>query len=821
MPENVQINRARDYEHKKRLGIQLRKQLFKAGCFAPAPVQQSLHMLAVVTLYLGGYAVLLLQPTISIQITALVVLAFASVQAGLIAHEAGHGAITKRRWLANSIGQFFHTFLTALCYSHFQYIHTRHHSHCNERAKDLDMQSNFFSLYPESAIEKQTWFGRLITRYQAYLIWPLVSLQGFTLKIDSLNTLRKNPKATRMDQVALALHLLLWFGLPVYILGLFPAFLNYVVMTWLIGPYLGFIFLVNHIGNRIIGPDENMPVFFQRLVTTRNVGSSRINDLVFGGVNNHIEHHIFPTIPSFRLRYARVLTRDFCKEHRLPYREMSWLEAAGEVFTHLNQITQHAKGSEARQIMRDDRTSVIIIGAGITGIAASYYLSKNNIEHLILEKREEVGGIWSSQNWPGIRCDSDIIKYSYTFKPFLSKQCLVSGETISNYLNATSKDFKIIEKISFGVKVEKAAFNSKENIWHVHTNKGCFKSKFLINANGYFADTPHIPIFPGTENFKGEITHMVHLDKKTNIKNKRIVLVGSGASAICAAPELCSNSLSMTLLQRSPSYIYEDNNKIGVFVDMAQKLYEIGWTYPMKVVSYFLQLKDDLIFVVFRKFPWIGKLFFKYHWKYAIDQKTFEESFQPTYNPWEQRIPVSLGLKEAIRNKKLRIVTGQIKSFTESGIKLEDGRHIESNFCILATGFNLTYFKFDLLLDNKRIDTHGINCYKGMMMGGIPNYFQPVGASHTSWTRRIEVVSKLIAKIISHMQKHNLDTVTIDRKRVKQNPRITPNYVKRNISKLPASYGTLELPSIDNFLFFSFRKSNFKFSRSTEPSKVF
>jgi cation diffusion facilitator CzcD-associated flavoprotein CzcO len=753
------------------------------------------------------------------QIIALAVLAFTSVQAGFIAHEAGHGAITKRSWLAKSIGQFFNTFLTGLCYSHFQYIHTRHHSHVNEQAEDLDMQSDFFSLYPKSASDKDTRFGQFITRYQAYLIWPLVSLQGFTLKIDSFNTLRKNPKATRIDQIALALHLLIWFGLPVYILGLIPALLNYVVMTWFIGPYLGIIFLVNHIGTRVIGPNENMPTFFQRLVTTRNVGNSKIEDLVFGGVNNHIEHHLFPTIGSFRLRHARVITREFCKEHRLPYREMSWLQAAGEVFTYLNQITQRLEGSEDRRIMRQDETLVTIIGAGITGIAASYYLSKNNIKHLIIEKRDEVGGIWSSQNWPGIRCDSDIIKYSYTFKPFLSKQCLASGETISNYLHATSKELEIHDKILFGVKVEKAAFDTKEKIWRVHTNKGCFKSKFLINANGYFSDKPHSPNFPGTEKFKGEITHIVHLDKKADIKNKRIVLVGSGASAICAAPELCSNSLSMTLLQRSPSYIYEENNKIGVFVNMAQKLYEVGWAYPMKVVSYFIQLKDDLIFVVFRNFPSIGKLFFKYHWKNSIDQKTFKENFQPTYNPYEQRIPVSLGLKELIRNKKINIVTGQIKSFTGSGIKLMDGRYIESDFCVLATGFNLSYFKFDLLLNDKRVDTDGINCYKGMMMGGIPNYFQPMGVSHTSWTRRIEVVSKLITKIISHMQKHNIDTVTIDRKKVRQNPTITPNYVKRNMSTLPASYGSLELPSIDNFLFYFFRKSNFKFSGSTLPKE--
>lgn len=464
-------------------------------------------------------------------------------------------------------------------------------------------------------------------------------------------------------------------------------------------------------------------------------------------------------------------------------------------------------------------TVVIIIGAGVTGISASYYLSKNNIQHLILEKAIDVGGIWSSQKWPGVRCDTDIIKYSFSFNPFLSNQCLVSGETISNYLRATCCEFKITDKIQFGTIVEKTVFDTKEKIWNVYTNKGRFSSKFIINANGYFAGAPHTPHFAGTEKFKGEITHLLHLDKKKNIKHKRVVLVGSGASAICAAPVLCANSLSMTLLQRSPSYIYEENNEIGIFVNLAQKLYRRGWTFPVKVVNYFLQLKDDLVFVLFRKFPRLGKLFFKLHWKDSIDSKMFEENFQPTYNPWEQRIPVSLGLKEVIKNKKLNIVTGKIQSFTESGILLEGGRTIEFDLCVLATGYDLSLFKFDIWVDAHKVDTQDINYYKGMMLGGIPNYFQPFGASHTSWTQRIEVISKLIIKIILHMRKRKLDTVIIERKKVKNNPKITPNYVLRNLSKLPAIYGTLELPSIDNFTFHFLRKNSFKFSGSDFPKR--
>lgn len=332
------LSRQHDFQQGKALGIQLRKNLKDAGCFSPAPVQQILHMIWVTALYAASYLLLLTQPDPVTRLACLVLLAFASVQAGYIAHEAGHKAITRKRWLASAIGQFFNTFLTALCYAHFQKIHVCHHSHCNERDRDIDLQSDIFSLYPEAKLKNTSRIGRFVTRYQAYLIWPLVSLQGFTLKIDSIQTLKQNPRATRVDQVLLCLHVLLWFGLPVYVLGWADSTINYGLMTWLIGPYLGTVFLINHIGTHVVRPGERMPGFLQKLVTTRNLGDSRLEDMFFGGLNNHIEHHLFPSIPTYRLRRARRIVREFCQQHGLLYQEMKWGKAASEVFTYLDRI---------------------------------------------------------------------------------------------------------------------------------------------------------------------------------------------------------------------------------------------------------------------------------------------------------------------------------------------------------------------------------------------------------------------------------------------------------------------------------------------------
>jgi fatty acid desaturase len=330
------------------LGKELKQKLHDAGCFTPAPLVQTVHMLLVVLLYGSCYTVLLFQPDTVIRLLALLTLAFSSVQAGFVAHEAGHMAITRQRWLQHTIGHFFNTFLTALCYSHFQKIHICHHAHTNERNEDIDMQSDIFSLYPEAKLFKYSWSSRFITRHQGWLIWPLITLHAFSLKIDSLKTLRENPRKTRIDQFVLLMHLLLWFGLPVNMLGMTDALLNYLLMTWFIGPYLGTIFLVNHIGTCVIQPGETMPRFMRQLVTTRNLGDSITADFFFGGLNNHIEHHLFPAIPSVRLRQARTITRAFCRQHGLIYRESGWLKAAAEVTSWLGQIGRQETAGPVR-----------------------------------------------------------------------------------------------------------------------------------------------------------------------------------------------------------------------------------------------------------------------------------------------------------------------------------------------------------------------------------------------------------------------------------------------------------------------------------------
>ena len=322
-----------------RLHRLLVSELSAAGCFRRAPLRSAAFGAAIVATYAGAYATLLTAPAWPLRLAAIACLSFLCVQAAFLAHEAGHGALTSNRRVASLVGQVFNTLLTGLCYSYFQHIHRAHHPHCNERARDPDLQSEVLSMYAQSAYAKRG-FGRFITRRQAVLIWILIWLQGLTFKLDSLHFLGRNPRKTRADQLVLAAHFAFWFVPPVLVLGATQAWLNYSLMTLFIGGYTGAIFLVNHIGTHVIEPEEALPHLLHEIAVTRNLGESRLADFLCGGLNNHIEHHLFPSMPTARLRLARRITRQFCRRHGIAYREMSWLAAAREVTRHFRAMSQ-------------------------------------------------------------------------------------------------------------------------------------------------------------------------------------------------------------------------------------------------------------------------------------------------------------------------------------------------------------------------------------------------------------------------------------------------------------------------------------------------
>lgn len=461
--------------------------------------------------------------------------------------------------------------------------------------------------------------------------------------------------------------------------------------------------------------------------------------------------------------------------------------------------------------MKSTDTTAIIVGAGITGIGAAYYLRDSNIPYVVLEANSDLGGVWHTQRWHGARCDSDFIKYCFSFKPYLSPHCLQDRAEIQRYLRSVTEEFGIVDHVRFGTLVHSASFNSRTQRWVVETNRGTFTAQFLINGNGYFS-APHMPEFPGAEEFRGELIHTFDLDDRRTFEGKDVVLVGSGSTAVCAAPELAKVSKSLTMLQRSPSYVYEIDNNATPTMRIAQALYRKGVTLPVRLLRGWLQARDDIIFVAFRAMPRLAKWFFRRHWHGTVDTQTLQEHFTPKYSPWEQRIPIAIGFKEAVRSGKVALKTAKIERFTPTGMRLTTGEELKCDVCVLATGFELNFLKFRLEVDGAAIDMAGINFYKGLMMGGVPNYFQPVGVWHSAWTQRSEAATRFAVKVMAHMKAHGYRSVRIDREGVTYTPAITPSYIMRCFAKMPRLYGTYELPSVDNLLCYRFSPRLFKFS---------
>lgn len=453
---------------------------------------------------------------------------------------------------------------------------------------------------------------------------------------------------------------------------------------------------------------------------------------------------------------------------------------------------------------------VVVIGAGITGLGAAYYLRKNGFPYVVLEANSDLGGTWHTQRWHGARCDSDFVKYSFSFKPYTSQHCLADREEIHRYLRSVAEEFSILEHIQFNTRVVSASYDSNTQSWLVETDRGSFRSQFLINGNGYYGP-PHVPEFPGTDDFAGEIVHSFDLDANRSFSDRRVVLVGSGSTAVCAAPALARVSGSLTMLQRSPSYIYEIDNRATRLMRLGQYLYGRGFTSPMRVLRGYLQARDDVIFVGFRTFPRVARWYFRQHWRRSVSPEDLAEHFTPSYSPWEQRIPVAIGFKDAVRRDAVRVKTATIERFTDTSIVLSGGEELECDVCVLATGFRLDFFKFDLSVDGVKVETAGINFYKGIMMGGVPNYFQPVGVWHSAWTQRSEASTRFALKIMKHMASQGLRRVSIEREEVQYMPTITPNYLMRDLPVLPRLYGSFELPSLDNLFRYRFapRKLNF------------
>ena len=413
--------------------------------------------------------------------------------------------------------------------------------------------------------------------------------------------------------------------------------------------------------------------------------------------------------------------------------------------------------------MNQNHFNVIVVGAGISGISAGYHLQKRcpDQSFAILESRDTIGGTWDLFRYPGIRSDSDMQTMGFRFKPWKGVKNIADGPSILSYLDETVKENGLDKKIHFNRRVNEASWSSRNSKWTIQVeNKKTqelkdFTCDFLFLCGGYYnykeGYTPH---FAGRDNFSGQIVHPQKWPDDLDYKNKEVVVIGSGATAVTIIPSIADEAEHVTMLQRSPTYFvsWPDEDKIGKIL---HKL--LG----SKIAYFLLRLKNIYFqwwfFQKCRKVPKRVKEFLINEVRKKLDiNYDVDTHFTPNYNPWDQRLCLvpNGDLFNAINEGKASVVTDHIDKFTKEGIQLKSGDELKADIIITATGLNLEVCNgIRLLVDNDEVDISKTMTYKGMMFSNVPNLVATFGYTNASWTLRADLTSEYVCRLINFLNK--------------------------------------------------------------------
>lgn len=445
---------------------------------------------------------------------------------------------------------------------------------------------------------------------------------------------------------------------------------------------------------------------------------------------------------------------------------------------------------------------VLVVGAGISGIGAAYYLQTYcpDRTYAILEGREAIGGTWDLFRYPGIRSDSDMYTLGYSFKPWTGEKAIADGPSILQYLRDTAKDHGIDHHIRFRCLVTRAEWSSEDGRWTVEAKSaetgetGFYTCGFLFMCAGYYSyKGGYTPKFEGRDRFHGTIVHPQQWPEGLDYRGQRVVVIGSGATAVTLIPSMAETAQQVTMLQRSPSYVLSlpDRDVIANFLYkvLPEKLvYRLTRWKNTKLVEFFYKLtrtrpermKKILLGLVRRE---LGP-------DYDVDQH-----FTPSYDPWDQRLCLvpNSDFFEAIKSKKVSVVTGHIKTFTETGIMLQSGEELPADIIVTATGLNLvTLGETEFVVDGKPVDFSRTWTYKGFASSDVPNLASSFGYINASWTLRAELTCEYVCRLLNHMRETGTDQCTPRLRpsdhEMPERPWIdsfTPGYIQRKIHLFP------------------------------------
>ena len=409
--------------------------------------------------------------------------------------------------------------------------------------------------------------------------------------------------------------------------------------------------------------------------------------------------------------------------------------------------------------MTSEHFDVLVVGAGLSGVGAGYWLQNlcPNKSYAIIEARERKGGTWDLFRYPGIRSDSDMFTLGYSFKPWTDPKAIADGPSILRYIEETARENGIDEKIRYSQRMISADWSSANARWTVAietpNGRASCTCGFLYMCSGYYRyDHGYLPAFAGMGDFGGQIVHPQAWPENLDYAGKRIIVIGSGATAMTLVPEMAKSAAHVTMVQRSPTYVVARPSKDAVADWLRAKL-------PARTAYALSRWKNVLFGMYFynlckRKPEKVKAYLLKLVREQLPAGYDVGRDFAPRYNPWDQRLCLITDgdLFEAIRENRASIATGAIERFTEKGLRLADGREIEADIIVTATGLELQMLGgARLSVDGKPVEPGKTLNYKGMMFSDVPNMAATFGYTNASWTLKADLIGQYVCRILNLM----------------------------------------------------------------------